>query len=224
MAARPPGAERPRAVRRVQGGPQQAARLAAGRIYSARGRKGRGPRERRSLFRGRRAADVELPYEAHLPAGQEAEVEGERSGRTSTGRGAPSRRKARPRRAAAGGPPCRRADLLRPRKKRTGPPGKAEPFPGETCGRRRTRIRSTSFCGTRSGSRDSSVPGRWIPSGHTAVRRQESGCAGFYARKPRRVPPSADGGIRSDLFFPATRASEETLLRPQVRYLTFLIK
>mgnify|MGYP001536843265 CR=1 FL=1 len=75
MAARPPGAERPCAVRRVQGGPQQAARLAAGRIYSARGRKGRGPRERRSLFRGRRAADVEPPYEAHLPAGQEAEVE-----------------------------------------------------------------------------------------------------------------------------------------------------
>ena len=75
MAARPPGAERPCAVRRVQGGPQQAARLAAGRIYSARGRKGRGPRERRSLFRGRRAADVEPPYEAHLSAGQEAEVE-----------------------------------------------------------------------------------------------------------------------------------------------------
>ena len=66
------------------------------------------------------------PYKAHLPAGQEAEVEGERSGRTSTGRGAPSRRKARPRRAAAGGPPCRRADSLRPRKKRTGSPGKAQ--------------------------------------------------------------------------------------------------
>ena len=71
--ARPPGAERPCAVRRVQGGPQQAARLAAGRIYSARGRKGRGPRERRSLFRGRHAADVETPIRSTSSAGQEAE-------------------------------------------------------------------------------------------------------------------------------------------------------
>ena len=38
---------------------------------------------------------------------------------------------------------------------------------------------------------------------------------GRCAKKPRRVPPSADGGIKYSLFFPATCASEKTLLSLQ---------
>ena len=34
-------------------------------------------------------------------------------------------------------------------------------------------------------------------------------------QEPRRVPSSEDDGMRSNLFFPATCASEKTLLRPQ---------
>ncbi len=43
-------------------------------------------------------------------------------------------------------------------------------------------------------------------SAHMSNRMQE----------PRRVPSSADDGIKSNLFFPGTCASEKTLLRPQV--------
>lgn len=37
----------------------------------------------------------------------------------------------------------------------------------------------------------------------------------FKLSKPRRVPPSADGGKNFSLFFPMTCASGKTLLRPQ---------
>ena len=50
-------------------------------------------------------------------------------------------------------------------------------------------------------------------NGGSACRKSRS--ASNLAQEPRRVPSSADDGIKSNLFFPATCASEKTLLRPQ---------
>ena len=53
-------------------------------------------------------------------------------------------------------------------------------FSGGDVGQTSPPIQSTSSCGTRSGSRDSIVPGRWIPSGHNAVFN--AGKAGLFLR------------------------------------------
>ena len=69
------------------------------------------------------------PIRSTSSAGQEAEVEG---GAVHVHRARSACAvSARPRRAAAGGPLCRRADLLRPRKKKDGDPGKGGAFGGD---------------------------------------------------------------------------------------------